>query len=445
MQIISALLLVFGLCLFLFNKKSYIYYTVAWITIFPFIVNFGMKVQTDSYYNLLAWCNYYNAIVFVVLFAINILNKYKCCQFENIKQIVFVLILMFAYSVFCAEARNSGIVLNIKYTFSNFSNILFLLNIYMLQPSWKVAKKSLFFMFYVELVVGLLQMFGLFHYSVEADEGMANLSIVTGTYIRNNIYAEVLSILFLALFYFKVKEKSRIGIFEWLLTLYVFYVVYESGIRTALVAFVLVFGLLYANYLKGKPHFKLKICSFALLAIIAINMDMKAIMSGRMTYDSQVESSADRQSNLLNIFRDNDYLSEHTTIYYSIYVLSFFSENPIMGPGLLYSNGEAGYGGLVNTNAGNITDATLAIYACETGIIGILFMCILYFVILYKMNNRNKGAILLFIYLALTTITDPGLFFLPNTLVLFLLIYIDNILINKKQGNETNTRFKALF
>ena len=64
MQVVSALLLVLGLFLFLFKKKSYLYYTVAWITVFPFIINLGIKIQTDSYYNLLAWCNYYNVIVF---------------------------------------------------------------------------------------------------------------------------------------------------------------------------------------------------------------------------------------------------------------------------------------------------------------------------------------------------------------------------------------------
>ena len=114
-------------------------------------------------------------------------------------------------------------------------------------------------MFYVELFVGIFQLFGFFQYQVEADEGMAYLSIVTGTYIRNNIYAEVLSLLFLSLFYFKVKEKSKIGYYYWILTLYVFYIVYESGIRTALVAFVLIFGLLFAMYLRNKPYFKLKI------------------------------------------------------------------------------------------------------------------------------------------------------------------------------------------
>lgn len=444
MQVVSALLLVLGLFLFLFKKKSYLYYTVAWITVFPFIINLGIKIQTDSYYNLLAWCNYYNVIVFFSLFASQLLNDKSKKELIRIKQILVVLFVMFAYSIFCANVRNSGIVLNIKYTFSNFSNIFFLLNIYLLKPSLSSVKKTLKFMFYVELFVGIFQLFGFFQYQVEADEGMANLSIVTGTYIRNNIYAEVLSLLFLSLFYFKVKEKSKIGYYYWILTLYVFYIVYESGIRTALVAFVLIYGLLFVMYLRNKPYFKLKIFAFAVVAIVAINTDMKAIMSGQMTYDSQVESSSERQSNLLNIFRDNDYLAEHTTIYYSIYVLSYFSENPIMGPGLLYSNGKKGYGGVVNTSAGNITDATLALYICETGIIGLMLLFTLYYLILYRINKCNLGAYLLFVYLILITITDPGLFFLPNVLILFLLIYYDNFNKNKTLNNEINKRFETL-
>lgn len=433
MQIISFLLLVLGLMLFFFNKKSYLYYAILWVTFFPFLINFGFKIQTDSYYNLLAWCNYYNVIVFVLLFAQSIRKKVQVRDYNRIKEVLLVLFLMFGYSVFTAKYRDSDIILNLKYVFSNFSNVFFLLNIILLKPSFSLIKKSLNYVFLLELTVGFLQLFGLFQYQIEVDEGMANLSIVTGTFIRNNIYAEILSLLFLALFYIRVKEKCKINKRFWILTAYVFYIIYESGIRTALIAFVLVFCLLYMISIRKTPNFRLKIFLLIALSVFVYCADIKSVMSGGMTYDSQVESSSERQSNILNIFRDNDYLSEHTTIYYSVYVLSFFSDNPIMGPGLLYTNGLAGYGGLVNTSAGNITDATLALYICETGIIGILLFFMLYYVILHRINLNNLGAYLLFVYLLLITITDPGLFFLPNVLILFLLIYYD-----KKKYNEIN-------
>lgn len=435
MQIISFLLLVIGLILFFYNKKSYLCYATLWVTFFPFLINFCFKIQTDSYYNLLAWCNYYNVIVFAVLFFTSIRKKAQMRDNNRTKEVLLVLFLMFVYSIFCAIFRDSDIILNIKYVFSNFSNVFFLLNIILVKPSFLFVKKCLNCVFLLELIVGFLQLFGLFHYQIKIDEGMMNLSIITGTFIRNNIYAEVLSLLFLSIFYIKVKEKCKINIGFWILTAYVFYIVYESGIRTALIAFVLVFSLLYVISIKKKPHFKLKVFFLVVSSVVVCSSDLKSVMSGELSYDSQVESSSERQSNLLNIFRDNEYLAEHTTIYYSIYVLSYFSENPIMGPGLLYSNGKEGYGGVVKTSEGNLTDASLAIYICETGIIGILLFCVLYYVILHRINMDNIGAYLLFIFLLLITITDPGLFFLPNVLIFFLLIYYDNF---KKLHNEIN-------
>lgn len=105
MQVVSALLLVLGLFLFLFKKKSYLYYTVAWITVFPFIINLGIKIQTDSYYNLLAWCNYYNVIVFFSLFASQLLNHKSKKELIRIKQILVVLFVMFAYSIFAQRSE----------------------------------------------------------------------------------------------------------------------------------------------------------------------------------------------------------------------------------------------------------------------------------------------------------------------------------------------------
>lgn len=420
--VISVFFLVLGLLLFIFKDKTYFYYVLTWLFFFPFLVNFGFKLQTDTYYNLLAWCNYYNSLVFVILVYKN--NKRTSVD-RWIWAILCIMLLLFVYSVFLAKVRNTGVVENVKYMYSNFSNIFFLINIFLIKPSLRKIRICAYYTFVIELIVAFFQMFGFFKYSVAEDEGMANLSIVTGTFIRNNIFAEVLTILFLFLLYFQIKSSNKITTKYWIFSMIVFYLVYESGIRTALLAFILAFGCMYFFRPVKLRYMKTKIAIFAVLLMFSFNSNVKSILSGGMTYDSQVTSSAERQANLLNIFRDKDYLSENTTIYYSIFVLSYFDENPILGPGLLYSNGEAGYGNLVNTRSGNLTDATLAIFICETGLVGLLLFFTIYFLLLFKINEKRKGGFILFFYLILITITDPGLFFLANTCMFFALIYLD--------------------
>lgn len=441
MQVFSALFLVVGLLLFMYKEKTYCFYVMFWLFFFPFVVNLGFKLQTDTYYNILAWCNYYNSLVFLFLVCHNLkkptVNKW-------IWGLLAIIVLLFAYSAFLAKVRNTDYVENIKYMYSNFSNVFFLINLFLLKPSLAKIRKWAYCIFVIELIIAFFQMLGFFQYSVRQDEGMANLSIITGTFIRNNIFAEVLTILFLFLLYFQIKINEKITKKYWAFTILVFYLVYESGIRTALLAFVLAFGCLYFFRPTKLPYLKTKLALFAFLLMLCFNSNVKSILSGEMTYDSQVTSSADRQANLLNIFRDKDYLSENTTIYYSIFVLSYFEENPVLGPGLLYSNCESGYGNLVNTKSGNLTDATLAIYCCETGIIGIALFLALYYVLLFKINENRKGALILFLYLFLITITDPGLFFLPNTCLFYTLIYFDKVGFKRYKKYEISKRFKTL-
>ena len=124
------------------------------------------------------------------------------------------------------------------------------------------------------------------------------------------------------------------------------------------------------------------------------------------------------------MLNDSDFAEEQTTLGLSYIVLYSLPDNPLFGPGKLLQSG--GYGGFISRENGNDTDATLAIYICETGIIGVLLLLIVYYIVLKKVGNNNILSNLIFLFLSLITIADAGLFFIGNMIPLFISMQVSD-------------------
>jgi hypothetical protein len=191
----------------------------------------------------------------------------------------------------------------------------------------------------------------------------------------------------------------------------------------ALISFLLVYFIY-----KDKVNKTSLLASGLILAAVLIWGSKYWLSNADVTYDSEVTSAAQRQNVLASIFLQEGYLNEQTTMYYTVYVLSYFPDSPIIGPGLLFQSPK-GYGGVVSVEEANLTDCTLALRICETGLIGVLLFFLIYYNVLRKLCGNTKGARLVFYYMLIVTITDPGIFFLGNYLG-----FISLVLIEKSDG-----------
>ena len=200
---------------------------------------------------------------------------------------------------------------------------------------------------------------------------------------------------------------------------------------------VIIIYVLY--YLLGRKYTKKRTRIFVIVLYSAIlYLGFLSILNLAhemgVTYTKNAENSSERQAVLLSMLNDDDFAEKQTTLGLSFVVLSTFPDNPIIGSGKLFQG--KGYGGFISWEAGNVTDATLAIFLCEVGVIGLLIWLYIYHIII---NKIGKGALLpklIFFYLLIITIADPGLFFIGNVLSLFVSVSLCNGLNHNKKVFE---------
>ena len=204
-----------------------------------------------------------------------------------------------------------------------------------------------------------------------------------------------------------------------------------SSIRIALIAYLVMIMMFvfdyFRKYIKG---FKKYIVYISL--IISACLLFSAIQSYSnqigVTYTKDAENSIERQNILFSIFQDADYLTTHTTFALTYDVLSHFFESPLIGPGLYYVG--SGYAGYINFLEVNRSDATLAIYICEFGVIGLLFLLFFYSVFIKTYGSDNRYLLYALITLLIVSVTDNGIFYSCNNVLLLLFVLVGSERVN---------------
>ena len=236
------------------------------------------------------------------------------------------------------------------------------------------------------------------------------------------------------LVYYDYKQNQNISPQSVIIVLLLFYITYNSGVRTALVAvipiIIYVFYSILGYRFKTKKGRILAMLFFGFCIFTVYSFFQSLAEETGITYTKNATDSSERQAVLLSMLNDADFAENQTTLGLSFVVLSSFPENPLLGSGKLFQGN--GYGDFINMNEGNVTDATLAIFLCETGLLGILLLSFVYYIILTKIGLSHPFPKLVFIYLLIITIADPGVFFMGN----MLLLYISIIFANENFGVE---------
>jgi len=170
-----------------------------------------------------------------------------------------------------------------------------------------------------------------------------------------------------------------------------------------------------------KPIVSFLVCLLAILSFFYLsNINLRGLNTG------DADNVVERQLYGLSILSHGDAITaEQSTIFLSWYVLNnYFICNPLFGNWQLYS--KESYG-LVSPDNRTVTDATLAVYLSDIGIIGILLFIYIQLKILLLTigKSRRKWGVLLYMYALLSTYTDIGIFggmFLSNILIICFLL-----------------------
>lgn len=420
--IFSIILYVVGLWIYRTHEKYLLHYILLWLCFGPIVINFFYTI-TDEYYNVLTWTIYLSyTIAFIDLFRTSI-DKW-------IKIVLLSVILLVIYYVGLSFIRGTSSISSLRYITGYVGFSFSLCMIIRKKCAAASLLKLIRLIVCVEIFLAFFQPYTdwlNFHAALHGDDVMT--SMVNGTFVRNNIFIEFLTPLVMILLYFDYQKRKRISLNGLFIGLMALWLTYNSGVRTALVAvipFILfaVFILLKKKYTKRSSILLIMTCYGVILYTGYVIVQQIAQETG-VTYTKKAEDSSQRQAVLLSMLNDDDFAENQTTLGLSFVVLSTFPENPIIGPGKLHQG--KGYGDYISREAGNETDATLAVFLCEVGLIGLFVWFWIYYVILMKIGKGCLLPKLIFFYLLIVTIADPGLFFIGNTFLLFISIKLNSI------------------
>lgn len=400
-----------------------IHYLLIWICFGPILISFVYTISEEEYYKVITWALYTS-------YALSVLDIIKNgFGDKNLRIVIIGVLLLIFYYVSLSFFRGTSFIESLKYITGNLGFLISLLILSSKECDLQSLLKLIKGIVYFELFLAFLQPFiDLLNFQAALNGDDVMTAMVNGTFIRNNVFVEFLTPLVMLFIYFDYKQSHKILPRSLIVLLLLLYETYNSGVRTALVAVipivVYVFYCLLGYRFKTKKGRILAMLFFGFCIFTVYSFVQSLAEETGITYTKNATDSSERQAVLLSMLNDADFAENQTTLGLSFVVLSSFPENPLLGPGKLFQGN--GYGDFINMNESNVTDATLAIFLCETGVVGFLLLLFIYYIILNKIGLSHPFPKLVFIYLFIVTIVDPGIFFMGNILLLFISIILVN-------------------
>ena len=414
---ILSVLYILGFLVYFLKRDIILYYYIVWSIFAPYVSSF---VLFDRPMTLIVGgqANYF----LVLIFLINSLRfKSLIVDLKTVKLLIAI-----SFFLLIAIAVNSvSPVFYLKWFISNIVPIYLVVSIQKtLHTSLKSLTRFVLFMLLVQLIVGFCQYYTTFLFVSPlyalSDSGIALFtSRFFGTFPGENAMAAFVSICILILiFEFTFKNnffKNLIILFSCILA---YYAILVSGIRTYLIL-IIVFSFIIL-YIKADTV-KTKALVLATIGVSFVVISSFLIVSSYGT-DKSSESGIERQINGISSLKDGN--AEESTLFYSFYMLEeYYYPIDLFGKGLL--NTKNGYGliRLDDSTSADVTDATLAVYLVEFGIILlILFIYYYYYLTCACVRSLNRKNALfrmaVFSFYLISTITDAGIF---NIVVMSLL------------------------
>lgn len=394
----------------------------------PFIVLFsGVTDFADQ--QMLVW-NLWGVFnrVFLLIIVIELFKGHKFPK--RVTKLVIPVLCLFAYFVihnFLTHFYLSTIIRNIVYIiYALVPLCVFLLND-KVWPSIKEVYIVVVIVCLVQLVFIPLNLQGFSAYSGKYQElinGGNQTILLSGTFTRSNMMGDYLSIvyLFITIDYF---SRKSISVIQYIFVSVIFIIpMLYAGSKVTIAATIIniLFSIISFNFTKkGLPIISIAIILASLFYCFLLTNNIKNVSSNEGLSRFIVE-----MSDLVQLKKKGS--TDDSTLQYSTDLLNkYFASAPLIGHGNYYKEDENAYNSVLDVS-GLKSDATLAFYLVEYGIIGLLlFLWFQYSVIKFatsylNIRHRNRIARLIFIFFLLFALTERGLF--DRSYFIFIFVYI---------------------
>lgn len=430
---IAVFYFVFGVFISFYRKgKHVITYILflnvysAWLTDFIFHLEPGDESLFDG------MSKYYTYYCFVLFFFI---RKKTGCDYSLLYALGFTSL----YFICIYTLRGLSPLVGLKFAISVFGSVLLLFVLIFVRASRNQIRYLVKWNLALQLVIGGFQFLGLLHFYMNIGETFVGTSLITGSFTRNNFYAEVISLLLILQCILDYREMGKLTSLSKVFILLVLVMVFATGVRTALVADLIILFLLLFVYGRGNSVFKFKLLIGMLVVGVSLFFVYKIANQGVFIQDNQADNPIERQLNGVREISDRDNM-EMSTIVLTFILWEYYIQSPLFGPGLFFASPN-GYGGIVAQETANSTDATILFYMCETGLIGVLFFILIYWLALKK-YNKHKGPYIVFAYIMIISITDAGFMGYAYMMYFYLSLYYENF---EKYSLSNSLRYKKEF
>lgn len=391
-HVINIILLIAGFLLYKKDKEKPIYYYLLWLIIFPYFISLVLPMEIEDVYI----CNRYaNTYIYVILFLS--WSRYPVKKYNKRITVVFLLIFLFIY--FLSIYHSTSVFSYIHYWRLCLQFVLLYLYSFIHRLTYNGLFKFLTCCAGFEISLCLSQ-----YYLSESlcasfiTEAGGIFDRLTGTLERSNSMVDLLGLIGIILATKLDEISHKIKRVYFILILLLMYVIFISGIRVALVAYLLALYyviLVVLNSRKQKIVFVIIaiVLFFSFSAISVINSDL-----------------IQRQISGLTSFGEDGFNDETSTTFATTFLITeYFITSPLLGCGLLYKS-SAGYGAFVSFENRNTTDCTLALIITEYGML-FFVLVVFFFYMLFRFNDKKSGKriMAIFFYLLMLTIVDLGI------------------------------------
>lgn len=405
----------------------------------PFIVIYSGAVDIEDQLSLVwgMWSVFNRLFILILLF--EIIRGHKLTK--SIKPIltpVIVLCIYFVLHNLVTVFSPVAIIHNWLFVFYSILPLLvFLLN----KEIWPNLKA----MFWVVLIVCIIQVVfiplnlsGVFAYSgryVELAKETTEASLVAGTFIRSNAMADYLAVvyLFITIDFFVKKNMSFLGflIVSVIIIIPLLFAGSKMPIIVTIINLILCVLLFYQKKL-------VEISLMIVLSVIVIGLTVN--VSIRFVGENEGLNRIVEFGNITKTKNHKGALDETTVGISTDLIERHFASSPIVGHGKASDNEDNAYSNSLSLDVpGLISDAALAFYLIEFGLVGLsLFLFFHYSVIKFStfpfsIRVRKKVVILIFVFFVLFAVTERGLF--NRTNLIFIYAYMFGLArINEEQG-----------
>lgn len=396
----------------------------------PFIVLFS-GVGDFEEQQMLVWglWGLYNKLFLLIL----LVEFFRGHHFSrNIKPLFPSIIILCVYFIFHNIVTHFSPITIFRECLFVFYTILPLM-VFLMNPKTWPSIKSVFIVVllvsFIQLVFIPLNLSGIYAYSgryIEILNGTTESNMMSGTFTRSNMMADYLAVVyfFVAIDFFMRKSIS-LNKFCLISLIVIVPLLFAGSKLPIIVTLVNLFLCIFFFYRE-----KLLVVVPTVIAVIGIVWFLSSNSNDEIGTNEGANRIVREISGITNSKTRKSTLDESTFVITSQLLSRYFATSPIVGHGNAYEEDDNAYPIPLMVDLPELkSDATLAFYLVEYGILGLfLFLVFHYRIIKFAAypippKKRKIFVVLVFVFFFLFAITERGLFNRGNFIYLFIYLF----------------------